>query len=187
MSLAAIIYDKGFRIDDFMASVAARLAAEGVRVRGLVQENFGDDPNCSVMTLVDLGSSGRFGISQDLGEHARGCRLDPHGLAEAGGQLDQALAGGADLLVLNKFGKAEAEQGAGLRSTVARAIEHGVPVLTAVREPYDRGLGRTSTAALSTALAPELETGAGLVPQGGGGAARRARARRGGCDVTQVP
>jgi uncharacterized protein DUF2478 len=136
VALAAIIYDKGFRIDDFMASVAAHLTREGIRVRGLVQENFGDDPNCSVMTLVDFGSSGRFGISQDLGEHARGCRLDPHGLAEAGGLIEQALVGTADLLVLNKFGKAEAEQGAGLRSTLACALDHGVPVLTAVREPY---------------------------------------------------
>jgi hypothetical protein len=156
VSLAAIIYDKGFRIDDFMAGVAARLEADGIRVSGLVQENFGDDPNCSVMTLVDLGSSGRFGISQDLGPHARGCRLDPHGLADAGGQLDQALAGGTDLLILNKFGKAEAEQGAGLRSVVARAIEHGVPVLTAVREPYTQAWADFH-GGLSVALAPELE------------------------------
>lgn len=156
MSLAAIIYDKGFRIDDFMAEVAARLSAEGIRVRGLVQENFGDDPNCSVMILVDLGSSDRFGISQDLGAHAHGCRLDPHGLADAGGQLDEALAGGADLLVLNKFGKAEAEQGAGLRSTVARALEFGVPVLTAVRPPYTDAWAAFH-GGLSAELAPELE------------------------------
>ncbi len=157
MSLAAIIYDKGFRIDDFMAEVATRLSAEGLRVRGLVQENFGDDPNCSVMILVDLDSSGRFGISQDLGAHAHGCRLDPHGLAEAGCQLDQALATGADLLVLNKFGKAEAEQGAGLRSTVVHALDLGVPVLTAVRPPYTDAWAEFH-GGLSTALAPELES-----------------------------
>ncbi len=156
MSLAAIIYDKGFRIDDFMAEVAARLGAEGLRVRGLVQENFGDDPNCSVMILVDVGSSGRFGISQDLGPQAQGCRLDPHGLADAGGQIDQALAGGADLVILNKFGKAEAEQGAGLRSTVARAIDLGVPVLTAVRPPYTEAWAAFH-GGMSTALAPELD------------------------------
>jgi hypothetical protein len=156
VSLAAIIYDKGFRIDDFMAEVARRLDAEGIRVRGLVQENFGDDPNCSVMVLVDFGSHGRFGISQDLGLHAHGCRLDPHGLADAGGQIDQALAGGADLLVLNKFGRAEAEEGAGLRSTVARALDLGVPVLTAVRPPYTEAWAAFH-GGLSTALAPELE------------------------------
>jgi hypothetical protein len=156
VSLAAIIYDKGFRIDDFMAEVAARLSADGVRVRGLVQENFGDDPNSTVMILVDLASSGRIGISQDLGNHAQGCRLDPHGLADAGGRIDHEIAGGVDLVVLNKFGKAEAEQGAGLRSTVARAIESGVPVLTAVRAPYTDAWDAFH-GGMSTALAPELE------------------------------
>ena len=155
MSLAAIIYDKGFRIDDFMTEIATRLSAEGVRVRGLVQENFGDDPNCTTMILVDLASSGRFGISQDLGAHAHGCRLDPHGLADAGGQVDQALAD-ADLLILNKFGRAEAEEGAGLRSTVVRAIDLGVPVLIAVRPPYSEAW-EAFHGGLAAALAPEIE------------------------------
>ena len=37
--------------------------------------------------------------------------------------------------MLNRFGKAEAE-GHGLRSVFARAIDAGIPVLTAVRAPY---------------------------------------------------
>lgn len=156
VSLAAIIYDKGARIDDFLATVAARLEAEGIRVRGLVQENFGDDPNCSVMILVDLGSSDRFGISQDLGAHAHGCRLDPHGLADAEGQLAQAFAGAADLLILNKFGRAEAEEGAGLRSTVVRALEAGLPVLTAVRPPYTEAWAEFH-GGLAVELAPDLD------------------------------
>jgi hypothetical protein len=156
LSLAAITYDKGDRIDDFLGEVAARLSAEGVRVRGLLQENFGDDPNCSVMILVDVASSDRFGISQDLGTQAHGCRLDPHGLASAGGQIDQALADEADLLILNKFGKAEAEQGAGLRSSVARAIDLGLPVLTAVRPPYDEAWADFH-GGLATALPTDME------------------------------
>ncbi len=50
-------------------------------------------------------------------------------------RLDAAMHDGVDLLLLNKFGKGEAE-GGGLRSTFAGAIETGVPVLTAVRPPY---------------------------------------------------
>jgi hypothetical protein len=171
--LAAIFYDKGFRIDDFMASVAARLDAEGIRVSGMVQENFGDDPTCSVMTLVDLGSSGRFGISQHLGEHAEGCRLDPHGLADAGSRLDHSLAGGADLLVLNKFGRAEAEQGGGLRSAVARALDLGVPVLTAVRPPYTHAWADFH-GGLAAQLAPDLDA---VVAWCRAAAARRRAAR----------
>ena len=38
-------------------------------------------------------------------------------------------------MILNRFGKAEAE-GGGLRPVFARAMEAGIPVLTAVRAPY---------------------------------------------------
>jgi hypothetical protein len=133
--LAAITYERGFFIDDFMAEVSRRLRADGMRLCGLTQENIGKE--CATMVLVDLGSQDRFGISQYLGACAHGCRLDPHGLAEAGVRLEQGIDEATDLLIINKFGKAEAEEGGGLRGAVARAMELGVPVLTAVRPPYD--------------------------------------------------
>jgi hypothetical protein len=46
-----------------------------------------------------------------------------------------ARGSNVELLVLNRFGKAEAE-GGGLRSAFVRAIEAGIPVVTAVRSPY---------------------------------------------------
>ena len=47
-----------------------------------------------------------------------------------------ALADGLDLIVINRFGRAES-QGRGLIGCFSAAIEAGVPVLTAVRAPYD--------------------------------------------------
>ncbi len=132
--LAAIIYETGFSIDEFMGAVAAALQSDGLRVRGAIQHNVGPAP-CAAMTLVDLATGERFGISQELGAYARGCRLDPRGLADAAAWLDAAVDGDLDLLVLNKFGKAEAE-GSGLRGAFARAVDARVPVLTAVRSPY---------------------------------------------------
>ena len=126
--LAAIVYDASFRIDDLLTRIADRLRADRINLAGVLQENAGDGV-CSAMTLVDLASRGRFRISQDLGSQAEGCRLDAHGLAEIGAMLD------VELLMLNRFGKAEAE-GGGLRSAFVRAMEAGVPVLTAVRPPY---------------------------------------------------
>ena len=38
-------------------------------------------------------------------------------------------------MMLNRFGKAEAE-GGGLRSAFVRAMEAGIPMVTAVRPPY---------------------------------------------------
>jgi hypothetical protein len=131
------MYERGFHIDDLMAAVVRRLRQDGLNLCGLVQENPDGASGCASMVLVDVASRTRFGISQALGSCARGCRLDPHGLVDAGARLEQALDEKADLLVLNKFGKAETEEGRGLRGALIRAVELDVPVLTAVRSPYD--------------------------------------------------
>jgi hypothetical protein len=154
-TLAAVDYQTGFRIDEFLAAVARHLRTKGVELAGAIQENAGDRAACAAMTLVDLGSSGRFGISQDLGPEALGCRLDPRGLAEAENPLVAAINGGPDLVILNKFGKAEAE-GGGLRNAFVRAIEIGVPVLTAVRPPYTDSWARFH-GGLAIALPPDFE------------------------------
>lgn len=155
-TLAAVVYQAGFRIDTFLAAVTRRLRAEGVKLAGVIQENAGDaDAACSKMTLVDLAANERFHISQDLGSLASGCRLDPGGLAAADGKLRTALDTGADLVILNKFGKAEAE-GGGLRSTFARAIGTGVPVLTAVRPPYTEPWAEFH-GGLAITLSPDLD------------------------------
>jgi hypothetical protein len=134
--LAAVIYQAGFRIDDFLTRIADRLRADRVKLGGALQENEGNAAGvCSTMTLVDLTTQSRFRISQDLGPQAQGCRLDASGLSEIGVLLDQTLHQDVELLLLNRFGKAETE-GGGLRSVFARAIETGIPVLTAVRAPY---------------------------------------------------
>jgi Protein of unknown function (DUF2478) len=136
MRLAAIVYEAGFPIDEFFARVANLLRAEHIRLGGALQENApGSDGRCSAMTLVDLSSRGRFQISQDLGLQAEGCRLDAEGIAEFVALLDRAPDQDAELMVLNRFGRAESE-GGGLRTAFARAVEAGIPVLAAVRAPY---------------------------------------------------
>ena len=69
-------------------------------------------------------------INQNLGHGARGCRLD-------GGALEQALTevtsrtSGAQLLVVNKFGKLEAS-GRGYVPLIVQALDRGLPVLIGV-------------------------------------------------------
>jgi nucleoside-triphosphatase THEP1 len=134
--LAAVVYNAGFGIDDFLTRVADRLRADRINMAGVLQENVRDAAGaCSAMTLVDLTSRGRYRISQDLGSQADGCRLDAQGLAEIGALLDRPLGHDVELLLLNRFGTAEVE-GGGFRSAFVRAMEAGVPVLTAVRPPY---------------------------------------------------
>ena len=137
--LAAVVYQAGFQIDDFLTRAASLLRADHVRLGGILQENARAAAGaCPAMTLIDLTSQRRFRISQDLGSQAQGCRLDARGLTEVGALLDQTLDqlnNNVELLVPNRFGKAEAE-GGGLRSAFARAIEAGIPIVTAVRSPY---------------------------------------------------
>lgn len=129
-------------IDALLATVVERLRQDGVRVIGFLQEDdsallggeVGADA-CSTMRLRDLAGGGVMGISQDLGRFSEGCRLDSVALTEAAGRLEAALEAGADLLVVNRFGKAEAD-GSGLRPVIARAIADNIPVLVPVREDY---------------------------------------------------
>jgi hypothetical protein len=136
VGLAAIIYQTGFQIDDFLARAAHLLRADHISLGGTLQENTGGGADlCSTMTLVDLASQRRVKISQDLGLQSKGCRLDAQGLSEIAALLDRTLDQQIELLMLNRFGTAEAE-GGGLRSTFVRAIDAGIPILTAVRPPY---------------------------------------------------
>lgn len=69
-------------------------------------------------------------ISENRGEWARGCRLDS-GVLEQGVVEVMARLPGADLLIVNKFGKREAE-GRGLVCAIAAAVEAEIPVLVGV-------------------------------------------------------
>jgi hypothetical protein len=55
--LAAIHYQTGFGIDEFLARLGARLRADNVVVGGSIQVNAPDAATpCSAMTLVDLST-----------------------------------------------------------------------------------------------------------------------------------
>lgn len=118
--------------DLILFRLAARLAARGLRCRGIVQINSdrGDSGPCDMDVRV-LPEGRILRISQALGQSARGCRLDPSALETAAGLVSASLAEGADILIVNKFGKHEAE-GRGFRSIIADAIGLGLPVLVGV-------------------------------------------------------
>ncbi len=114
--------------DLLLAGVAETLLAEGAKLCGTVQFNTaceGDGP-CDMDVRV-LPDGPVIRISQSLGPGARGCRLDP-------GALETAIAGcearldGAEMLIVNKFGKQEA-LGRGFRTLIAEAMGRGIPVL----------------------------------------------------------
>lgn len=130
--LAAVLYNSGAEYDPLLARIAERAIARGIKVAGVVQVNETYDALCACdMTLRDLTSGTEVSISQRLGKHSRGCRLDPSALERAVGMAEAGLAAGAELLILNKFGKMEAS-GRGFRPMIADAVAAGVPVLVGV-------------------------------------------------------
>ena len=136
--LAAIHYQRGFDIDELLSRSCAQLRSIGVHFGGVLQRSTGEPGQCaSTVHVVDLRSGRTFNIWEDRGASAVGCRLDERGLVDAEPTRMATLAEGVDLLVINRFGRAES-LGRGLVGCFSAAIEAGVAVLTAVRPPYDQ-------------------------------------------------
>ncbi len=125
--------------DLLLHRVAQKLMQRGFTPVGTVQINTDKDNGglCDMDVLL-LPDGQTIRISQDLGPHARGCRLDPDALETAVGFVEQRLSQSADCLIVNKFGKSEAE-GRGFRRAIGEAMAQGIPVLV--------GLNRLNTEA----------------------------------------
>lgn len=128
--LAAIRYRRGDPIDDLMRQVVRRLCDVSFVLGGLMQERDGRH-----FRVVDIRTGRAAPITEDRGRDARGCRLVPDGLLGLACCVDDAILAKVDLIVINRFGRAESE-GRGFLSSFAEAVSAGIPVLTAVRDPY---------------------------------------------------
>jgi hypothetical protein len=129
--LGALVYQPHEKPDALLRSFADGLIAQGHRVVGLVQlgHHCTDDVELSAMMLHN---GEQLQLFQDLGTCARGCKLDVDRLMRAGSQIaDQVERSGADLLIINRFGKHEKE-GKGLLFLVEQALTRDIPVLIAV-------------------------------------------------------
>lgn len=127
--LAALVYDKHQDPDEILRDFAAALNGRGFRAVGLVQlGHHCVDASLSAM-LVHTGEE--LPLFQDLGSCSAGCRLDVGRLLGAGQQIAGAIDAGADLLIVNRFGRQERE-GKGLAYLVERALSADIPVVIAV-------------------------------------------------------
>lgn len=131
MNIACVSLTGRGATDLFLMQVVARLEARHMRLAGTVQSNT-ERPGrlrCD-MDLRVLPDGPDMRISEDRGDLARGCRLDS-------GVLEQTVVevlsriDGAELLIINKFGKRECE-GKGLVPVIAEAVGREMPVLVGV-------------------------------------------------------
>ena len=141
--------------DLVLERLAADLAARDLRCCGTVQINSArvDASPCDMDVRV-LPGGPVLRISQDLGSQARGCRLDPAALETAVGLVKVSLESVADLLIVNKFGKHEAE-GRGFRDVIAEAVAMEIPVLVGLNA-LNRPAFETFAEGLAIQLPPEL-------------------------------
>jgi Protein of unknown function (DUF2478) len=128
--LAALVYEPGQDPDGILRDFAADLNARGHRAVGLVQlgRHCIDVPNVSAM-LIHSGEE--LPLLQNLGTCATGCRLDVGQLMDAGSRVARALEDGADIVIINRFGRQERE-GKGLSYLIERALSADIPVAIAV-------------------------------------------------------
>lgn len=141
--------------DLMLHGLALSVVKQGYRPVGTVQINTeGEDVGPCDMDLKLLPGGTTIRISQSLGAESRGCRLDPAALETAVGLVEAELAKGADCLIVNKFGKHEAE-GRGFRSIIATALAEEIPVLVGVNS-LNKPAFLEFVGDLATELAPEL-------------------------------
>ncbi|MBR0788507.1 DUF2478 domain-containing protein [Bradyrhizobium manausense] len=130
--LAALVYEKHQDPDAALRDFAADLIARGKRVIGMVQAGQCAD---SSLSAILLHSGEKLLLAQDFDPTAQGCRLDLARLQNAGTRIADALSHGADLVIINRFGKRERD-GKGLSYLIERALDADIPVLIAVGQDH---------------------------------------------------
>lgn len=133
-SLAAIVYANDKYPDEIFKWIVKECRTRHLTLSGVLQYPAfeGADKRCDVL-LEDLASGDQTLLFEDRGAGARGCRLDVAALVEASMKIESSLANDPALLVLNKFGKVEAD-GGGMCSLMAKALELGIPAIIGVPE-----------------------------------------------------
>jgi nucleoside-triphosphatase THEP1 len=178
MRLAAINYNgsSGALVDDVLAEAVRILKRDGVTVAGALQWNE-PVPNrrrCR-MTLEDLASGCRILASEDRGPDARGCHLNASALEEAAVLAASSIEPGAGLVIINRFGKQEAE-GRGFRQVIEAAILAERPVLVAISESNRaswEAFAGDEAEYLPCSLEAVLSWCSGVLPRDGPGPAQR--------------
>ena len=134
MTLAYVMTENRGETDKLLSAFAALHLSAETDVTGIVQSNIAcaDTHRCDMDARV-LPDGPIIRISQSLGKDARGCRLDPAALEQAVSEVQARLSPQSELLIINKFGKHEAD-GRGFRELIAQAISQDIPVLVGVNQ-----------------------------------------------------
>jgi hypothetical protein len=131
--VGVVLYDTSIDVDAILAAAVLEITVRGIAVAGLLQ-SFGArlDNGKRSMWIEDIRTGTAIRLDSPRGRGAVACMLDPDALARAACLLKRAIESRADLVLVNRFGNAEAD-GRGMRAEFADAICAGAAVLVAVR------------------------------------------------------
>jgi nucleoside-triphosphatase THEP1 len=129
--LAALVYNEQSYPDEIFKRVVDRCRLQGIRMAGVIQHRARDPGHGCDMLLEDLATGRQTSIFADRGHGAKGCQLDEDAMLQMVSEIELALKSGSDLVVLNKFGKVEAE-GRGMRDLIAQAVCLDTPLIVGV-------------------------------------------------------
>jgi hypothetical protein len=129
--IAAIHYTPGQSTRPALDAFIAELTRRGVVVHGLVQEATPDHG----IDAIDINTGQRIALKRPTRYELDNklCSLNLSQLAEATMILRRALDGGADVVVVERFGKTERD-GGGLADDLLALMASGTPTLVTVPE-----------------------------------------------------
>ncbi len=130
--LTALVYPQNKYPAQAFEALVASCRSCGLLLAGVLQHVVDAAPErrCDVL-LEDLTTGRRTPIFEDRGAGAGGCRLDEAALADVATRIESNLDSSPDVLVLNKFGKAECD-GGGLIELIANAMDRNITVVIGV-------------------------------------------------------
>jgi hypothetical protein len=131
---AAVVYGVKDNPDRLLLDFTEDLRRSGVRTAGLLQlDSWTDQFDGRVVRTVVLSSREVVPVDHERSLGATGCGLDCRKLASIAKMIEAAIQEGADLVVINRFGKLEAT-GKGLIELIQQSADADIPVLIAVPE-----------------------------------------------------
>jgi Protein of unknown function (DUF2478) len=131
--LAAVVYGPDDDPDRLFIDFADDLSRSGRRTIGVIQVGRSCRSEQPRLGVVVLPGDEVVPLVDDLSSCTTGCRLNVGRLTGVAKRLAAAIAGGSDLVIINRFGHAEAA-GGGLIDLITSALNAGIPVLIAVPE-----------------------------------------------------
>jgi hypothetical protein len=134
--VGVLFYDTSLELEAILIAAVERLRARGVTVGGLLQR-FGEQlPSGKYRMWVDDITTGEsVRLDKPRGGGASACIVDPDALAQAACMLRRTTEARPHLIIVNRFGHAEAD-GGGMRPEIADAVCSGAAVLLAARFTY---------------------------------------------------